>query len=137
MTESDVRERTTHPLIRQYPQFFDLTKPGGGLADGGFCTGRGWDGILAVMLWRLAQLPLPGDFKLDQIKEKFGLLRVYDNERGGECDRAVKRIIASAENASATVCEWCGATGASKDNNGFWLKTLCAECATKRRQSTA
>lgn len=126
-------ERYTHPLMRQYPQFFDLTKPGGGLADAGFATGRGWDGILAVMLWRLAQQPLPVDFRLEQVKEKLGWLRVYHNERVGDRSKAVERIIAGAELASSTVCEFCGATGAKRDDNRVWVKTLCPPCAQKRR----
>ncbi len=122
-----------HPLIRQYPQFFSVDQPGDTLIGGGFNTDVGWNGILAVMLWRLAQLPLPGSFRIVQIKEKFGLLRVYhNNETGDEVVPQVSRIIQSAIRVSATICEYCGAPGAKLDDSKTWLKTVCSECKAKR-----
>lgn len=122
-----------HPLIRQYPQFFSVNKPGDTLIGGDFNTYEGWNGILAVMLWRLAQLPLPESFRLSQIKEKFGRLRVYHNREVGEAGQQVERIIASAEKVSGTICEYCGAPSAKMDDSKTWLKTLCPECKAERK----
>lgn len=74
----------------------------------------------ARLAMRQAELELP---RFIQIKEKFGVLRVY-------LDHADERIVAltdTAETLSKTTCEECGAPGQLR--SGGWLKTLCDEHA--------
>jgi len=63
--------------------------------------------------------------KFDQIKEKFGGLRVYFS--GG--DDYVEGLVSMAESFSYQVCETCGQKG--KPNKGGWISTLCEECRSK------
>lgn len=64
----------------------------------------------------------PNEFiavKFDQIKEKFGGLRVYYS--GG--DDYVRGAIALAEEMSYKICEVCGNKGYPSKNG--WIMTLC------------
>lgn len=64
--------------------------------------------------------------KFDQIKEKFGQLRVYMS--GG--DDYVRGLINMAEAVSYCVCEECGNKG--KPNDKGWIATLCEKCRKER-----
>jgi len=63
--------------------------------------------------------------KFDQIKEKFGGLRIYYS--GG--DDYVEGVVGMAEEYSYKVCEVCGNSG--KPNKGGWITTLCNNCRNK------
>ena len=63
--------------------------------------------------------------KFDQIKEKFGGLRIYYS--GG--DDYVDGVIDMAEEMSYKICEVCGNAG--KPNKGGWISTLCDNCRNK------
>ena len=60
--------------------------------------------------------------RFDQVKEKYGGLRLYFS--GG--DEYVEGLISMAEAFSYTVCEVCGNKGES--NKGGWISTLCESC---------
>ncbi len=64
--------------------------------------------------------------KFDQIKEKYGGLRIYFS--GG--DDYVDGIVSMAEEYSYKVCEVCGNSG--KPNKGGWISTLCDKCRNKQ-----
>jgi hypothetical protein len=63
--------------------------------------------------------------KFDQVKEKYGGLRVYFT--GG--DDYVDGVVGMAEEYSYKVCEVCGNAG--KPNKGGWITTLCDNCRNK------
>jgi hypothetical protein len=63
--------------------------------------------------------------KFDQIKEKYGGLRIYFS--GG--DEYVEGLISMAESFSYKICEQCGQRG--KPNKGGWISTLCDNCRNK------
>lgn len=63
-----------------------------------------------------------GAIRIAQVKEKFGGLRFYIY--GG--DRPFQELILRAEQASFTVCEYCGAPGEPRTRR--WIKTLCDSC---------
>jgi len=58
----------------------------------------------------------------DQVKEKFGGLRMYFS--GG--DEYVSGLVDMAESFSYQICENCGEKG--KPNKGGWISTLCDKC---------
>ncbi len=60
--------------------------------------------------------------KFDQIKEKYGGLRLYFS--GG--DEYVEGLMSMAEAMSYKICEVCGNKG--KPNEGGWISTLCDGC---------
>lgn len=91
------------------------------------CThvGPGWTPILKELFDKLFDLGWDGSF--EQVKEKFGGLRVYiSNETDGMSD-----AIADAENKSLRTCESCGAPGQRHPGWG-WIRTECHECNEKR-----
>ena len=80
--------------------------------------GKGWHGLVKHVLDNLSEGCYPS-----QIKEKFGLLRIY-LRCGTDEDYALVR---EAEKQSATICENCGAPGEVRSLWG-WLTCLCEEC---------
>lgn len=111
----------------------------------------GWYNILSNLCWMIAQheqnieirkkylekndpeklksLPEYFPVKFDQIKQKFGGLRVYFS--GG--DQFVEGLVAMAESISYSICESCGDKG--KPNKEGWISTLCESCKIKKVDS--
>jgi hypothetical protein len=115
-------------------------------------VGNGWYELLSSVCWRISQhekniedhkkylakqnkdiqkdlgVEILGDepeyfpVKFDQVKEKFGGLRIYFT--GG--DDYVEGVIGMAEEYSYKVCEVCGNKGTP--NKGGWITTLCESC---------
>lgn len=120
----------------------------------GIEIGNGWYDILSSLCWRIQDheenikwqreykekqnQDIKKDFsieiieederyfpvKFDQIKEKFGGLRIYYS--GG--DSYIHGAISMAEEISYKICEVCGNSG--KPNKGGWIVTLCENCRT-------
>ncbi len=63
--------------------------------------------------------------KFDQVKEKYGGLRVYFS--GG--DDYIEGLVSMAESFSYKICEVCGDRGSP--NDGGWISTLCDSCRSK------
>lgn len=85
------------------------------------CVGKGWEPLI-----REIYAQKPEDVVIQQVKEKFGRLRVYASDRKFERD-----IIGPLESLSATICEWCGKPG-TEDYRWYWMLTLCPACKRKR-----
>jgi hypothetical protein len=80
--------------------------------------GPGWWPIIAGLDQDLRAL-YP-EYRVVQVKEKFGGLRYY-TEGVGE---AGKRLIRLAEQIAEMTCEECGQPGKPRSRRG-WMKTLC------------
>jgi hypothetical protein len=113
--------------------------------------GNGWYELLSSVCWRISQHEknilerirvrnqnnIPNDqedmeyipVKFDQVKEKYGGLRVYFS--GG--DDYVEGVIGMAEEYSYKVCEVCGNAG--KPNKDGWITTLCESCRKETCQT--
>ena len=110
----------------------------------GIECGDGWYDILSSLCWMIKQqednirsqteykqqkdATYISDYypvKFDQIKEKFGGLRVYFT--GG--DSYIEGLVSMAESFSYKICEVCGERG--KPNKGGWISTLCDKCRNK------
>lgn len=91
----------------------------------GFECGNGWFELIKELCEKLEALDLK-DFRVLQVKEKYGGLRFYTG--GVELEKAdeVDRLINEAEAKSLTVCEECGKPG--KPNGRGWIKTQCEIC---------
>ena len=71
----------------------------------------------------------PQEYCYEQIKEKFGLLRVYMvGGRTEEMGQAIRR----AEEESARTCEVCGREG--QLSNKGWMRVRCNDCEERREQ---
>lgn len=89
-------------------------------------VGYGWRGILTTLVHTL-RLTDP-EFKIHQIKEKFGGLRFYV----GGMSVVGHGLISWAETRSESVCEACGSWGVLRENG--WWKTLCDDCNELREK---
>lgn len=111
-------------IIDKYPHLFANVGQKGSPMCFGLEVGDGWAGIVSTMCWIINQKDTAKTFRFDQIKEKFGLLRVY-HSGGSEYMAGVVRM---AEDISGSICEVCGQPG--KQRKGGWIKTLCDRCHT-------
>jgi Fe2+ or Zn2+ uptake regulation protein len=94
----------------------------------GAYVGDGWQQILHELDEELRTVA--PEYDALQVKEKFGLLRVYIHTGNSAAFDAAQKIVSKYESLSATVCESCGADGRLRD--GGWVLTLCDTCAVKR-----
>ena len=136
-------EKNWKTLYDKYPNLFEnrhKTPIQSCLSFGIECN-LGWYEILASLCWmikqhednkvwrkkyleandpeKLQQEPEYFPVKFDQIKEKYGTLRVYFS--GG--DEYVEGLVSMAEAISGKICEVCGNKG--EPNKGGWISTLC------------
>lgn len=119
-------------LQKRFPKFFvDLWgDPKETCLAFGIETRDGWYGLIESLCERIGEAP--PEFKFTQIKEKFGLLRIYS--RGGTVE--TNGLIDSAENASRWVCEVCGGTNHVSTGGTGWITTLCQGCRAQRESLT-
>ncbi|MFC5749049.1 hypothetical protein [Actinomadura rugatobispora] len=116
-------------------------------------VGRGWHPLLLELHEDLRAL-IP-DYRVTQVKEKYGTLRVYlvsgllrgpyletgtlpseeESKRMAWQDRQASRLVHAAEERSGTICEACGAPG--EPRKGAWIKTLCDTCHGQRPRRPA
>src|SRR5262245_15437688 len=90
-------------------------------------VGDGWGPILHDLHIKL--LELDPDYHVDQIKEKFGGLRVYLRN---EPD-VVLETIRVAERRALKTCEYCGTQeNVTTAGTPHWIKTLCDTCRESR-----
>jgi hypothetical protein len=107
-------------LVKKYPRLFKSYK--------WIECGEGWSTTLDHAFWlidhRLDHLSEEEQemFEMDQVKEKFGLLRCYTSTT----DDYISGVIAMAESMSSATCEYCGMPG--KRRGGGWIQTLCDKC---------
>lgn len=92
----------------------------------GFECGPGWADILKDLFESIDEAGLSDRVVFTQIKEKFGLLRIYgsgfhsdDTEAAALVERAVER--------SRVTCESCGKPGELVQRSG-WYRVSCAQC---------
>jgi hypothetical protein len=115
-------------LIERFPTYFedmygDPTKTC--MAFGCEC-GAGWFDLI-FRLCEDIEKTNPKNFKVEQVKEKFGGLRFYYS--GGS--QQVNDLVNKAECDSYNICENCG-TRENVTSEGSWILTLCKTCREKR-----
>ncbi len=94
----------------------------------------GWNGLVRDLLQKIdAELTdaEAAEFRVAQVKEKFGALRFYCDAPEAARARIVP-FIREAEQASETICDRCGKPGEVRDNEG-WFATLCDEHQADKR----
>lgn len=88
--------------------------------------GKGWHSIVQSLIDDANAEP---DCQILQVKEKFGGLRFYTSGASPK----LNKLIEAAEEASNSICEFCGNPGEHKDI-GHWIKTSCETCLTQQKQ---
>lgn len=132
-------------LFEKYPNLFENKNksPRESCMAWGIECNNGWYELISSVCWRISQhekniadririrneagkendqsdlnyVPV----KFDQIKEKFGGIRIYYT--GG--DDYVSGVVSLADEMSYKICEVCGNAG--KPNKGGWITVLCDE----------
>ena len=118
-------------LEARFPRFFrDLYgDPRNTCMSRGCEFADGWYRLLERLCEELEPVA-PPEFRFDQVKEKFGQMRVYTS--GG--NEETERLIEKALEESLRVCEVCGATEGVTTEWAEWLRTLCRSCLVCRRR---
>ena len=139
-------QQLQNQLFEKYPDLFsnkDKDIMSSCMRSGCEC-GNGWYEIISSVCWmieqhernkegnkkylekndpeKLASLPEYFPAKFDQVKEKYGGLRMYFS--GG--DDYVAGLVSMAEAMSYKICEVCGNKG--ECNKSGWFTTLCEGC---------
>ena len=86
----------------------------------------GWEAIVDALRRDLAELD--PELRVEQVKQKFGGLRVYVAAGDPAVAAAVRERITEAESASERTCEQCGRPGRLRTDRP-WATTLCDEHA--------
>lgn len=92
---------------------------------------EGWYNLLFSLSERLvvlfAEIPQENhlDFKVLQVKQKFGTLRFYCSDNNYAISAAIRR----AERDSSLICEECGEPGLCQRNVLGWWFTACKKHA--------
>lgn len=97
-------------------------------------VGDGWEPLLRRLCEGLRAAGLEERFLFLQIKEKWGLLRIYwdiGDAEGAPVGNAgydsAEGLVNEAEEESQKVCEECGSREGVTTEGG-WLRTLCSRC---------
>ena len=85
----------------------------------GFYLPDGWEKIVWDLCEKIAPLVEGTEFKVEQVKEKFGGLRFYVSESTDD----VSTLIGEAEAASVYTCQRCGAPG-ERGGTGWRMTVL-------------
>jgi hypothetical protein len=88
-------------------------------------VGPGWKDLLDRTFAKLYNLGWDGG--IEQVKEKFGGLRIYMTNSTAEMDN----LAWGAEGESLEICEDCGAPG-TRHYGWSWIRTQCHACNAKR-----
>jgi len=125
-----VNDESDKKQIIKYPELFgtnlDATKTS---IVYGFEIGPGWKKVVNDGLEKLSkEVKSKGinDFRIVQIKEKFGELRIYTNWSTDELDT----ILEDLETTCITTCEKCGSDQGKFRGDG-WLRVTCDNCEHK------
>ena len=143
------QERSWDDLYEKYPNLFANKDNSQSPMCYGIECNLGWYDLLSCLCWRINQHkqqmidrfrylikndpeklktePDYVDVKFDQIKQKFGVLRVYYS--GG--DEYIRGAVSAVEDCSSTICEQCGNSGSIR--KGGWSVVLCDQCFEKNK----
>ena len=117
-----MKKELEQTLIKAYPNLYAEYKHGFAVGDGWFLLIENLSKKLEALILELPETRR-SDFRITQIKEKFGMLRCYMFL----CTPEMDKIIQEAEAQSTKTCERCGRPGEIKENN-YWLKCQCDVC---------
>jgi hypothetical protein len=145
-----VNQENTRALLSKFPFFhsgrlfnkFSFFYPESSLRGSsmafGFDCGDGWYKLLLNLCDEIqVELNKPCDklkenFRVVQVKEKFGGLRFYVQGGNDKIDEAITK----AEDESLRTCEMCGKKGDQK-GSGYWIRTLCKKCRVDEKKKMA
>ena len=123
-------------LVARHPRLF------AGRAPDRSHLSPGWFELVDKLCADLEALAAPGGggelpFRVEQVKEKFGSLRVYVHATapGSAVESLLARaqaLVKAAAKQSESVCEGCGAASELHQNALRWWNTLCPACEARK-----
>jgi hypothetical protein len=123
----------TKEMLETYPELFGTElSPKKSLMVFGIEAGKGWKDIVLSYLPKISKIVKENnidDFRIVQIKEKFGSLRIYTM---GNSNEDIKNLISEMEEKCSYTCEKCGSKEGILRTNG-WVRVICDECEEKQR----
>ena len=119
-------------IIKEFPMVYGSPpySPKESLLCFGFECGTGWYDILYKLSKDINEIVTRDnltDFRVVQVKEKFGTLRYYTNHSTDD----IYKLIREAENKSEITCEKCGASATLSVTKG-WYEVLCEDCKNNK-----
>lgn len=96
-------------------------------------VGKGWEKIICDCNEELTELD--PNYKIFQIKEKFGDLRFYyqpSDAVGDDVKSKMNEVVWKYEQIASKTCEETGLPGVKMRSSGGWIKTLNPEHAGKK-----
>jgi len=118
-------------LVLRYPELFDIDTRGVRYRPGYPAVSDGWRDIVETAVARIAAASIGHAVEIEQVKEKYGSLRIYWIAPHGVppgVSSAIDEATALAEARSECTCETCGAAGRLY-TTGSWDTTSCPEHA--------
>ncbi len=118
---------TAREIITSHPELFGRAPfdPKKTLIAFGFEVSEYWLPVLEKGFDDIAEIVKEQgliDFRITQVKEKFGSLRIYCMYYTDEIDEVIDRMEEEAE----TICESCGAPGKLRTDG--WMVVRCDKC---------
>lgn len=133
-----MKKELNEKLYKKYPKLFarkNLGRHQTCMTYGCEC-GDGWYDLINNVCSAInGNQYLKDRFEFEQIKEKFGALRIYFDISGANPEvlhSFVQGVLSLAETVSMKTCEWCGETKDVKQAAGHWVRYLCRECRLKQ-----
>lgn len=101
----------------------------------GDSVGEGWHPCIEEFLKEAHKVD---GFHLEQVKEKFGELRIYWHIRKGGANAALnqeklERVQESVGRWASNRCEFCGSETKVGKAGTAWIKTMCFKCFSEDR----
>lgn len=121
-----MKDELSKQLYEGFPRFFNRQSPPVRGGFWGFECRDGWFNILMDLCGRLSTV-VDEEFKVLQVKEKFGTLRFYVFK----ANDTARELIRRAEVESSHTCEECGSLTGTLRGEG-WMKILCNHCDKAR-----
>lgn len=100
----------------------------------GFECGNGWLSTLEWLFAEIDKIDKPKDFHVDQVKQKFGGLRVYHSGADKDSYDKIDSLITQAEEKCKNTCEDCSTIEDLIWTKGYILR-LCKNCADKEERT--
>lgn len=125
MTDQKFKE-----LKEKYPNIL-------GKLDGAACD-NGWEFLIEEACRQIDwhNLYTQNKYAVLQIKEKFGVLRIYYGVDGKTCnDPYVNGVLQTIEGLSGKICESCGTTKDIGKTVKGWIKTVCCDCSLTQNRA--
>lgn len=114
-------------IIAIKPSLFNLSE-NSSITNYGFQCDAGWYPVIHELIQELAELDLPADFHISQIKEKWSELKVHTYPRIEQVAEIIEKYRLRLE----TVCESCGGYAQLKKDGGFY-RVRCDSCESARK----